>query len=340
MFCAPTASPLPFTRCYHSRQIRDRREQQHVDLAVPSAEPTHRAVFRSSPSSRASSNCPQPRDDALRSDLATPASGPKMAGNGKQRGSPAQRWRTSGPAWIRRRWLRHAPRPPAHRRVRSHLLRVLAFDHHAHQRLGSRRAQQHTTGSGQRVRSVSPTACVTRANRRRARPGSLALTLTSDCGNFSIPVAQALPATCRRPSSRTSTCSADTMPSPVVLRSRHRMCPDPSPPTSQLALLQLFENVAVADLRSRERNRQPRQAPVPGRSCSSPCRRHRRPSDPPAARCRAMMNSNSSPSSTTPLLIDHQHAVAVAVEGDTQIGAVAPALRSAAAPDASSRNRR
>ena len=55
-----------------------------------------------------------------------------------------------------------------------------------------------------------------------------------------------------------STCSAETMPSPVVCLSRQMMWPEFSPPSCQ-PLAQLLQHVAVADLGARERNARARQ---------------------------------------------------------------------------------
>ena len=52
---------------------------------------------------------------------------------------------------------------------------------------------------------------------------------------------------------RASTCSAETMPSPVVCLSRQMRWPEFSPPQLPAALAQQLEHVAVADLGARER---------------------------------------------------------------------------------------
>ena len=65
------------------------------------------------------------------------------------------------------------------------------------------------------------------AARRRAR------TLISVCGNSVTPSQQLRPASCRCARTACSTCSALTMPSPVVCLSSASRWPEPSPPSSQ-----------------------------------------------------------------------------------------------------------
>ena len=132
------------------------------------------------------------------------------------------------------------------------LRRVARLDHHPQHRLGARRANQHAPA---RRRARAPRRACSPASAvfdRQSLPGSTR-TLINVCGNSATPRSRSAN---ERPLRRTacSTCSALTMPSPVVWRSSASKCPEPSPPSSQPRADQLLEHVAVADLGAHERH--------------------------------------------------------------------------------------
>ena len=84
--------PLPFVRCDHCRQIRKRREHQRHRCSATSADTSSSSSLRSC----AVEPCifQLPATTGRRTDRTSQRSvGSKMAGNGKQRGRPAQRRR-------------------------------------------------------------------------------------------------------------------------------------------------------------------------------------------------------------------------------------------------------
>ena len=93
-------------------------------------------------------------------------------------------------------------------------------------------------------------------------------TLISTCGNLGMPAASSRERLAGLRCMTASTCSALTRASPVVVLSRHRMCPEVSPPSTPPVSRSMSEHVPIADL-ARAGNRCPaRAARSPARSCS------------------------------------------------------------------------
>ena len=121
-----------------------------------------------------------------------------------------------------------------------------------------------------------------------------------------------------------STCSAETMPSPVVCLSRQMMWPEFSPPSCQPLL------VAASPARSGRRPLRARtecrvrRAPAPCRSWSSACRPRRRSAA--VAVLRKLRNHEQQLVAVVDVAacVDHDQAVAVAVQCHAEVGADAP----------------
>ena len=121
--------------------------------------------------------------------------------------------------------------------------------------------------------------------------------------------------------STSSTCSALTMPSPVLARSRHRRWPRGLAAEHAVVGQQLLVHVAVADLGAHEGDARARPAPVPGRSWSSACRPPGRAGGRFPASRRPARRAGRRRRRRAPCAVDEQHPVAVAIEGDAEVGA-------------------
>ena len=163
-------------------------------------------------------------------------------------------------------------RRPAARRSACDCARIARLDHHAQHRLGARRRGSARGRSSPSSRSTLGLRVGQRARCAFQSPPGARRTLISVCGNSVTPCEQL--GQRLRPLRRTacSTCSALTMPSPVVCLSSASRWPEPSPPSSQPRATQLFEHVAVADLGAHERRRRARAAPARPPCWSSACR--------------------------------------------------------------------
>ena len=109
---------------------------------------------------------------------------------------------------------------------------------------------QHDAPAAAQLRSTSLERPLHRVAATSAAPPR-ARTLTVICGTRAIPrraCAERLP----RARSTSSTSSALTMPSPVLARSRHRMWPDVSPPSTPPCAFSMLQHVAVADVGAQE----------------------------------------------------------------------------------------
>ena len=214
-----------------------------------------------------------------------------------------------------------------------HLGLVRALGHHAQQRLGARvshhQAPASVEGGARAVErlpdlgdgldvlllahaDVAQDLRIDRRARRPARPGS-----GPECRTTSSTL---------RPVSR---------PSPVGSWSRKMTWPLCSPPRLAPAPLHLLEHVAVAHRRAHQRDAQLAERDLEARRCSSRWPPRRRPSARPCAcRWRAARKSTWSPSTTRPVGVGQDAAIAVAVEGQAEVGAARAWTRSATASGA------
>ena len=164
MFCAPT----PNRRAAHVAATTAARYAigGNSSTSVPASvqrQQSHRAALRSLPTSRASSNLPATTGRRTEHDLVTSGAGQKRPAMVNNDGLPAQRSRSRA---IRRRPPSARTTAASSSAMRVNLRRVLPFDHHANQRLGTR-GRNSTRPHRPTTCSASPTACCHARHRQR-----------------------------------------------------------------------------------------------------------------------------------------------------------------------------
>ena len=126
----------------------------------------------------------------------------------------------------------------------------IALNHHPNHRFGARSAQHDSAAAFEPPFHLLDHPRTLRLG-HVDRSASATRTLSSTCGYFRIAAASSA-----SPGPvcfiMASTCRALIKPSPVVVLSRHRMCPEVSPPKVPRSLIQHGEDIAIADLRAQE----------------------------------------------------------------------------------------
>ena len=218
---------------------------------------------------------------------------------------------------------RSGPRPPRPRPARRRL------DHHAHERLGARAAHQHPAP----VAELGLDLAHRRLHRRRGvevdRPRRAARS-RAPAGRRVIAAASADSGTPRR-ATRSATISPVSTPSPVVARSANTMWPDCSPPIARscaaIAAVTFRSPTGVSTM----------PTPAPASARRSPRFDITVTDDRVVAQHPALVpverghHHDLVAVDELAVLVDRDHAVGVAVERETEVGAVRDAPRAAAA---------
>ena len=185
---------------------------------------------------------------------------------------------------------------PVDSTISSHSSSSRRLDHHPHERLGARRADEHPAAALERA-STPARPPPTPPRRPRAPRGRRTRTLTSRWGSFSIASRSARSRAAERLEGQQRRRRAVAGRHEAGVDDVARLLAAERPAAAQ----QLREHVAVADRRRRHLDRRPRAIACGSRSWSSRSRPRRRPgSRPRSRRCSAASAISSSPSTTAP----------------------------------------